>query len=484
MDAQRGIARRMVIGLPADGLSEAWKRDFSAYPPAGVIVFRRDFADLEALRRLTTQLRSLAAPRRLFIAIDEEGGFVSQLAGHFVVPPGALLFGRGAERGDVEWASRVTAERLRALGVDWAFAPVADVHSEPRNPVIGPRAWGERPDTVAGHAGEAVRGLRAGGVASCLKHFPGHGDTELDSHVARPVCRATREVLVTRELPPFEANLEADAVMTAHVVYPALDGGRPATFSRTIVQGLLRSTLGFEGVCITDALEMHGAAEGGGPYEAGRQALEAGCDMLLYATWSEDVRRARLELARALVDGLIRREPFDAARPRLDRMDKRTPPPSEADLAVPLARLTPEGWEERLERIAARGLRVRGAIAGTAGPWAIEEPETGFAGRRRDADGPLLAECLRRAGLPVAGNGEARAQVIAVNDRAVSPATVARLEAASRAMPTVVVALASEAFLDDLPGAAVRVAAGDDTPVTRRAIARAIAGAVSAAAPA
>src|SRR5215468_5082493 len=118
MDAQRGIARRMVIGLPADGLSPEWERDFRAYPPAGVILFARDFKDLEGLRRLTARLRELARPERIFIATDEEGGFVSQLGGHLTVPPNAALLARGAEPGDIEWACRVTGERLRALGID------------------------------------------------------------------------------------------------------------------------------------------------------------------------------------------------------------------------------------------------------------------------------------------------------------------------------------------------------------------------------
>src|SRR5207247_633027 len=119
MDAQRGIARRMVVGLPREGLSPAWEKDFSAYPPAGVLVFRRDFRDLEALRALTRRLRELARPRRLFVTIDEEGGFVSQLGGLLVCPPGAWLLGRGAEPGEIAFVSRVTGERLRALGVDW-----------------------------------------------------------------------------------------------------------------------------------------------------------------------------------------------------------------------------------------------------------------------------------------------------------------------------------------------------------------------------
>ena len=186
MDAQRVIARRMVIGLPPAGIDAAWERDFTAFPPAGVILFRRDFRDLDALRALTQRLRARARPRRLFLAVDEEGGWVSQLAGLLVVPPNALLLGRGAAPGDIESASRVTDERLRALELDWAYAPVADVASEPRNPVIGPRSYGETPAEVSARVGEALAGFRAAGVAACLKHFPGHGDTRVDSHLALP----------------------------------------------------------------------------------------------------------------------------------------------------------------------------------------------------------------------------------------------------------------------------------------------------------
>src|SRR6185369_12706358 len=166
MDAQRGIARRMVIGLPLEGLSSAWEKDFSAYPPAGVILFQRDFADLGGLRSLTQRLRELARPRRIFLAMDEEGGFVSQLGGHLVVPPNALLLARGAAAGDVEWAARVSGERLRALGIDWVFAPVADVHSRPENPVIGPRSFGHDPAAVSRSVEEVLAGYRAAGVAS------------------------------------------------------------------------------------------------------------------------------------------------------------------------------------------------------------------------------------------------------------------------------------------------------------------------------
>jgi beta-glucosidase-like glycosyl hydrolase len=470
MDAQRGIARRTVIGLPRDGLTPAWERDFAAYPPAGVILFARDFRSLDELRRLTSRLRELARPRRLFIAADEEGGFVSQLAPHLVVPPSATLLARGAGAGDIEWAHRVTATRLRALGLDWAFAPVADIHSRPLNPVIGARAFGTTPDAVAAAVAEALRGLRAGGVAGCIKHFPGHGDTALDSHLALPACDAGLATLESRELVPFRANLGAAAVMTAHVVYPALDAERPATFSRAIAHGLLRERLGFTGVSITDALEMKGAAAGREPLEVARLALEAGCDLLLFAFHDEEVRRVRLALARALVEGGLDRAAFDAARPRLAAFDQAHPEPEAAALAAPLESLTPADWESRLERIVERGLLARGAFpAGAAGgPCRVSEPPHAY--------GPTLADELGRLGVALDAGASAAFEIVAVASRVpLADGEVERLRAGCRARPTALVALQSDAFLDALPEASLRISACDTTPLTRRVVARLVA---------
>ena len=272
MDAQRIIARRTVIGLPHDGLTPAWEKDFAQFPPAGVILFSRDFQGLDDCRRLVAHLRSLTRPRRLFVSLDEQGGWVSQLAGQMVVPPNAATLARAASAADLEWIAGVTARRLHALGFDWDFAPVADVHSEPDNPVIGPRAWGTTPQQVIANTGAWMAGFRGSGVATCIKHAPGHGDTRTDSHLALPVCDVPRSTLEEREFAPFRAHAGADSLMTAHVVYPALDPGVPGTYSRPIVQGLLRETLGFSGVVITDALEMLGAARyaGGITQEIGR----------------------------------------------------------------------------------------------------------------------------------------------------------------------------------------------------------------------
>jgi beta-glucosidase-like glycosyl hydrolase len=477
MDAQRGIARRMVIGLPPEGLTPAWERDFEAFTPAGVIVFRRDFASLEALRQLTTRLRELARPRRLFLAIDEEGGHVSQLSGLLTVPPNAALLARGASAGDIAWASRVTGERLRSLGVDWVFAPVADLHSEPHNPVIGPRSFGVTAEAVTSAIGEALAGFDQAGIASCLKHFPGHGDTEIDSHLALPTCRADRDTLERREIAPFRAHASADAVMSAHVVYPALDAERPATFSRAIVHDLLRERLAFRGVCITDALEMKGATGDRDAAEAARLALEAGCDLLLFAFHDENVRRARLELAKWLVDGRIERTNFDASRPRLAEFDQRRAKPSAEELARPLESLTPAGWDERLSAIANRGLIVRDervqlmrAAYERGGTCEVIEPAW--------PHGDSIAELLAREGVRVrgtAGTSGALAIEIISSRVPIAADALAALDARCATRPTIVVGLQNDAFLDSLAGAAARISAADSTPLTRRVVAARIA---------
>ena len=476
MDAQRGIARRMVIGLPKEGLSAPWEKDFAAYPPAGVILFARDFDGLDELRRLTSRLRGLARPRRLFIAMDEEGGFVSQLADHLIVPPNAMLLARGAEPGDLEWVARISGERLRSLGVDWVFAPVADIHSRPSNPVIGPRAYGTEAATVASGVAEILRGFRSAGIASCLKHFPGHGDTVLDSHLALPRCDASHTRLEARELVPFRDNLGADAIMTAHVVYPAFDSEWPGTFSRAIVHGMLRQQLGFGGVSITDALEMKGAAAGRPPAEAARMALEAGCDLVLFAFHDEQLRRVRLDLARALVDGTIDRANFDVARPRLAALDRNRPEPSDEAVSAPLETLTPPDWASRLEGIVERGLRISGRLdpQATAGPWRVTEPPFPV--------GPTLRADLEAAGLPTGDAAEPAPEIVAVMSRlALQPAEIDQLRARCRARPVALIGLQNDAFLDELPEAALRISACDATPLTRRVVARALARALGAA---
>ena len=470
MDAQHVIARRTVIGIPPDGLTPAFERDFAQFPPAGVILFARDFKDLADARRLIARLRELAHPRRLFVSLDEEGGWVSQLAGHLVVPPNAATLARVADPSTIAWIANVTARRLRAIGFDWDYAPVADVHSEPDNPVIGPRAWGSTPAQVTTNIGAWLDGLKGTGVAGCIKHAPGHGDTRTDSHLALPVCDQPEATLAAREFVPFAAHPGAASLMTAHVVFPALDPDLPGTFSRRIVQGVIRERLGFRGVVITDALEMQGAAKGRTPAEAGLAALGAGCDLLLYAHWNEEVRRARHTLAEAVTDGLVDRVLFDASRPRLAAFDAAHPAPTPEELATPLEALTPEGWESRLADLIARALEVRGTLPQpvASGGWrVIEESEW--------KHGPTFAQSLREAGVPDGGAAPA-ADVIAIASRIpLTEARIADLRTHAAQRPTVLVGLQNDRFLEAVPEAALRLSAADCTPLTRRVVAERLA---------
>ncbi len=462
MDAQRIIARRMVIGIPPDGLSPAWEKDFSQFPPAGVILFSRDFRDLEHARVLIARLRELARPRRIFVSLDEEGGWVSQLAGHMVVPPNAATLARVADANTIRGLAAVTARRLRAVGFDWNYAPVADVHSEPDNPVIGPRAWGTTPAQVAGNVGAWLDGFRGSGVASCLKHAPGHGDTRTDSHLTLPVCDAGRDQLESREFAPFRAHPGADSLMTAHVVYPALDPGVPGTFSRRIVQGVLREELLFRGVVITDALEMQGAAAGRTPAEAGLLALNAGCDLLMYAHWNEDVRRARYTLADDLLEGRVDRALFDASRPRLAAFDAAHSEPPPAELAAPLESLTPSDWVPRLAALIGAALRVEGHAP--AGGWqVVDEPEW--------KHGPTFASMLRQSGVPDGAPSPAADVFVVASRVPLKRERLAEIQQHAASRPTVLVGLQNDRFLDHVPAAVLRVSAADCTPLTRQVVA-------------
>jgi len=216
---------------------------------------------------------------------------------------------------------------------------------------------------------------------------------------------------------------------------------------------------------------MRGAAEGRGAAEIARLALEAGCDLLLFAFHDEAVRRARLELARLLVDGAIDRAAFDEARPRLAAFDRDHPEPTAEELVRPLESLTPADWESRLERIIERGLIVRATLPqeAAAGPWRVSEPAF--------PQGRPLADELTAHGVRIAAGDAPALELVAVMSRLALPAPeLERLRARCRERPTALIGLQNDAFLDDLPEAALRVSAADATPVTRRVVARAIAG--------
>ncbi|MFI1353181.1 glycoside hydrolase family 3 protein [Streptomyces sp. NPDC020898] len=232
------------------------------------------------------QQASLALPRGLpvLISTDQEHGIVARVGRPATLLPGAMALGAGGSRTDALTAGRIGGAELHALGIRQDYAPVADVNVNPANPVIGVRSFGADPDAVAGMVAAQVTGYQRASVAATAKHFPGHGDTAVDSHYGFPVIEHTREQWNTIDAPPFRAAIRAgiDSIMTAHIMVPALDGsGDPATLSHPILTGILREELGYDGVVVTDSLGMQGVREKYGDDRVPVLALKAGVDQLL-----------------------------------------------------------------------------------------------------------------------------------------------------------------------------------------------------------
>ncbi|MDG5805500.1 glycoside hydrolase family 3 protein [Streptomyces ossamyceticus] len=279
---------------------------------ASVGLFGRNITSPEQLSALTAQLR--AEHEDVLVAIDEEGGDVTRLE----VRTGSSVPGNHALGAvdDIDLTRDVAfalGRRLAECGVNFNWAPSADVNSNPANPVIGVRSFGADPDLVARHTAAYVTGLQAAGVAACTKHFPGHGDTAVDSHLALPRIDADRPLIEARELAPFHAAITAGtrAIMSAHILVPALDPDRPATLSHGILTDLLRRELGYEGLIVTDGMEMRAIAGTYGIEHGSVLALAAGADAICVGGGLADddtVRRLRDALVAAVRSGTLPEE--------------------------------------------------------------------------------------------------------------------------------------------------------------------------------
>ncbi|MFW6080187.1 MAG: glycoside hydrolase family 3 protein, partial [Gemmatimonadota bacterium] len=317
-------------GSPRPGSAE-WRRAHRLVAElgvGGVIVGRGDA--IETAAWLNELQRAAEVP--LLVSADLEWGAGTRLEGATVLPVNMAIAATG-DAGYAFEAGRLTASEARAAGIHMAFAPVADVNVNPANPVINTRSYGADPVSVARYVGEFVRGARTGGMLTAVKHFPGHGDTELDSHLTLPVLAVSPTRLQQVELVPFRAAIEmgADAVMTAHLSVPSLEPrrrrGLPATLSPSIVSELLRDELGFDGLVVTDALTMDGVRRGRRAAQIVVGAVRAGADILLMPSDAEDaidavlaaVRRGILSESR--IDESVRRVLRAKARAGLDRGD-------------------------------------------------------------------------------------------------------------------------------------------------------------------
>ncbi|WP_105974428.1 glycoside hydrolase family 3 protein [Streptomyces geranii] len=455
------------------------------------------------------QRASLGLPRGLpvLVSTDQEHGIVARVGKPATLLPGAMALGANGSRTDARTAGSISGAELRALGIRQDYAPVADVNVDPANPVIGVRSFGADPNAVAGLVAAQVTGYQRASVAATAKHFPGHGDTAVDSHYGFPVIDHTRAEWDTIDAPPFRAAIRAgiDSIMTAHIMVPALDpSGDPATLSRPILTGILREELGYDGVVVTDSLGMQGVREKYGDDRVPVLALKAGVDQLLNPpsldiAWNAVLAAVRQgELTEARLDTSILR--VLRLKNRLGLLDRPYVTHAGVDRAVGVAghlgaadriaeRSTTLVVNERqllpLSRVTQKRVLVVGADpaspSGTTGPptsvLAGALTELGFTATALSTGTAPSAAVIARA---VAAAGEADAVVVGtynVGAASSQRALVAQLLATGR--PVVCVAVRNPYDVAQLPDVQAYLATYSWTDVELRAAARVIAGRVA-----
>ncbi|MEU1551777.1 glycoside hydrolase family 3 protein [Streptomyces scabiei] len=455
------------------------------------------------------QRASLALPRGLpvLVSTDQEHGAVARVGRPATLLPGAMALGAGGSGTDAREAGRISGAELRALGVRQDYAPVADVNVNPANPVIGVRSFGAGPKAVSKLVAAQVKGYQEAGVAATAKHFPGHGDTAVDSHYGFPVIEHTRKQWTALDAPPFKAAIRAgiDSIMTAHIMVPALDpSGDPATLSRPIITGILRGELGYDGVVVTDSLGMQGVREKYGDDRVPVLALKAGVDQLLNPPSIDVAWNAVLDAVHA---GELTEARLDRSLLRILRLKAKLglferPYVSDAgvDRVVGIARhldaadriaertttlLVNEGALLPLNRTGQRKVLVVGADpaspTGTTGPptavLAAELTSLGFTTTRLPTGTAPTQAAIDRAVAAAAGQDVVVVATYNVTATGTQKTLVARLLATG--VPVVAVAVRNPYDVAHLPGVKGCVAAYSWTDVEVRAAARVLAGRVT-----
>ncbi len=325
LDISSLVGQSIMFRFVGPEFTAADREAFNTIRPGGVLFFGDNLTSREQIRTLTAQLQAAAKEEGmppLFIAADQEGGIVTRLPMDLVTVPSAMGLG-ALDANDIRESSRLNARQLRSVGINTNYAPTADINNNPQNPVIRTRSFGETPDVVSNSVVATIAGHLDEGVIPTVKHFPGHGNTHIDSHHGLPEIGASIEEMHEMELVPFKAAIAAGvpAIMTAHILFPALDD-QPATLSKRILTGLLREELGFDGLIVTDSMSMNAISEGWGIGEAAILAKAAGVDVLE----SSEAPAAMLERHRALVEavesGRLDVSVFEATANRLDKLRK------------------------------------------------------------------------------------------------------------------------------------------------------------------
>ena len=325
---RRDIGQFLIGSLPARTIPAELRSLAREFDLGGVILFSRNIEAPEQVAELAAESEQLGRSSPSWVSVDQEGGRVARLKEPFTKWPPMATLGRAGAEGDrlVERFAQALAAELLAVGITLDYAPVLDIHTNPKNPVIGDRAFAETADQVARLGRTMVRTLQSAGLAACGKHFPGHGDTSTDSHLELPLVEHDPERLRAIEFAPFRAAIAEQVafMMTAHVLVPSLDETRPATLSPAVVHAILRDELGYQGVILSDDLEMKAVSAKYDVPEAAVEAIAAGCDAVLVCSGNVDLQGRTLEaLVRAVESGRIPAKRADDAAVRLRRAKER-----------------------------------------------------------------------------------------------------------------------------------------------------------------
>lgn len=471
MTLEQMVGQLIHVDVPTFELDESWRRHLREHAFHGVILFAQNVRDRAQVVRLVEQIHQ-ACPVFPWISIDQEGGLVDRVRfPEMSISPGLMALGAAGDPARVEAAHRIMGSELADLGIHIDFAPCLDVNVNPHNPIIGARSFGEDPVRVAEFGRAAIRGLRAGGVAACAKHFPGHGDTSMDSHMALPTVNHPRERLHQVELAPFRAAVEegVEAIMTAHIIFPAYDS-EPATLSHAILTGLLREEMGYGGVIVTDSLSMKAIADHYGMGEATVRSVEAGADLVLAFGPMEDQKAAFDALLGAARGGRLSQERLNQSVERLLALKRRF-----HALPNPEPSFDSQAHRRTMRELAAAGVTLVGEFLPLQGKVLVLTPDllpvtplgemassTSLAAFLGGHDGEVVDQKFHFSGVSgpahhevVARAGEADTVVLALYARnRLSDAQRELAQAVLAANPrTVVVSLSSPYILMDLPQA-------------------------------
>ncbi len=296
-DIRRHAGQLAIAGFAGYSIPSDLRLLAREFDLGGIVLFARNVEAPEQVSELSRDAQTLASELPLWVSTDQEGGRVARLKSPFTAWPPMMTLGRSGDEALAERFARALAAELQAVGISLDYAPVLDIHTNTANPVIGDRALSERADEVARLGSVIIRTLQAEGIAACGKHFPGHGDTGVDSHHQLPVVDHRPDRIERVELVPFKAAIEANvaSIMTAHILVPALDDQQPATLSPRIIDGMLKQGLGYQGLVVTDDLAMKAISATYGTAEATVAAIAAGCDAVLLCGPDQGAQVAAIE---------------------------------------------------------------------------------------------------------------------------------------------------------------------------------------------